>query len=74
MIDCKELNMIGSLLGYIGPETALPFLSVVAAIFGAVMMMGKTATRFLVRRFLGLFGIRAAEPTVEATNSDTTGE
>jgi len=63
-----------SLLGYIGPETALPFLSVVAAVFGAIMMMGKTATRFVWYKFLGLFGIQRSQPAVESTENEATSE
>ena len=61
-----------SLLGYIGPETALPFLSVVAAVFGAIMILGKTATRFVWHKFLGLFGIRRNQPAVETTENEAT--
>jgi hypothetical protein len=42
---------LNSLFGYIGPETILPFASVIAAIAGGVMLFWKTLCQAMVRLF-----------------------
>ena len=42
---------LSSLFGYIGPETILPFASVIAAIAGAAMLFWKTLCQAVVRLF-----------------------
>ena len=41
--------MIPVLLGYIGPETVCPLLSVLAAVGGAILVAGRSILRFVNR-------------------------
>jgi hypothetical protein len=54
---------IPTLLAYFSPETALPVTSIIATVFGLVMMFGRTAFRFVVRGARGLIkGKRSSQP------------
>ena len=61
--------MTFSIIAYIGPETAIPVLSAVAAVLGTMMMLGKTVLRFLWIRFLGLFRTRLPGEEPECVES-----
>jgi hypothetical protein len=46
------------ILAYIGPESILPLLSLVAGIAGAGLMLGRRAIAPILRLFVGLRGPR----------------
>lgn len=43
------------LLAYFGPETVLPLASVLATVFGVIMMFGRASFRFALAPFRWLF-------------------
>jgi hypothetical protein len=58
--------MIPHLLAYIGPETALPAMSVLAAAAGLCLGLGKWLARPIVRGFRSLRG-QKPEPVAAET-------
>lgn len=54
------------ILAYIGPETIVPFLSAIAAVFGFFMMLGRNAITFVTQLICKPFsGATAAQESKE---------
>jgi len=59
-----------SLLAYVGPETTVPLLSFLASLGGVLLMFGKTAIRFAIRKVRTLVGLGdVTEPVGESDAS-----
>ena len=63
--------MNADILAYIGPETAMPLLSAIAAIFGVFLMVGKTTVLYLGRMLCKPFVKRPVEQPVEPNESSS---
>jgi hypothetical protein len=63
--------MSSVLVAYIGPETAMPLLSAIAAVAGAILMFGNTILRYLFRKTFRLitFGRYAPEASQESQST-----
>lgn len=69
-------NVTIMLLGYIGPETMLPFASILAAGLGVILMFWKYIFRLICRMFNALFRRKkknADAKTVSPTNPKAEG-
>ncbi|MDT8303200.1 MAG: hypothetical protein RQ760_17105, partial [Sedimentisphaerales bacterium] len=51
-------NFTMMLLGYIGPETMLPFASILAAGLGVILMFWKFIWRLICRVFRAIFRLK----------------
>ncbi len=51
-------NVTIMLLGYIGPETMLPFASILAASLGVILMFWKYIFRLICRMFRAIFRLK----------------
>lgn len=61
--------MIHSLIAYVGPETAMPLLSAIAAVGGALLMFGKTTMRYLFRKSCSVIGLGRTEEPLDSSDS-----
>jgi hypothetical protein len=50
------------ILAYFSPEVVLPLTSVVAAVFGVIVMIGGAPFRFAARAFRAAFGKKEERP------------
>lgn len=57
------------LLGYIGPETVMPIVSVLAAIGGALMLVGRSFLRAVTRSVCSILPGGGGRDTTTANDS-----
>lgn len=59
---------------YVGPEATIPILSMIAAVGGVILMLGKTSFTFLLRKARGLLGFCQPDESLKGSDSalDTT--
>jgi hypothetical protein len=48
------MTMLPPVFAYFGPETMLPFTSILATVVGILMIFGKHSLRLITRSFFGL--------------------
>lgn len=58
------------IFAYIGPETTIPLLSVIASVIGALLMCGRTTFKYLIRKAKRLIGFGHTAESLEGGDSE----
>jgi hypothetical protein len=61
--------MAATLFAYVGPETTIPLLSMIAAVGGVILMLGRTTFSFLFRKAGRLLGLCRPAESIDGGDS-----